>query len=57
MTVGKDSDKNIKFDNSDEITTFEIELDKGLEPKEVFADDFKNQLKILFDRDCKRIKK
>jgi hypothetical protein len=57
MTVVKDSDKNIKFDNSDEITTFEIDLDKGTKAKEVFADDFKNKLKILFDRDWKRIKK
>lgn len=57
MTVGKDSDKNIKFDNSDEITTFEIELDKGTEAKEVFGDDFKNKMKILFDRDWKRLKK
>ena len=57
MTVGKDSDKNIKFDNSDEITTFEIELDKGTEAKEVFSEDFKNKLKILFDKDWKRINK
>ena len=57
MTVGKDSNKNIEFDNSDEITTFEIELDKGTEAKEVFGDDFKNKLKILFDRDWKRLKK
>jgi hypothetical protein len=57
MTVGKDSDKNIKFDNSDEITTFEIELDKGTEAKEIFGDEYKNKLKILFDRDWKRQKK
>ena len=57
LTVGKDSDKNNKFDNSDEITTFEIELDKETEAKEIFTDDFKNKLKILFDRDWKRIKK
>lgn len=57
MTVGKDSNKNIKFDNSDEITTFEIELDKGTEAKEIFGDDYKNNLKILFDRDWKRLKK
>ncbi|SOD11877.1 hypothetical protein [Pedobacter xixiisoli] len=57
MTVGKDSDNNLEFDNSDEITTFEIELDKGTEAKEVFGDDFKNKLKILFDRDWKRLKK
>ncbi len=56
MTVGKDSNKNIKFDHSDEIITFETDLDKGLEKKEVFSDGFKNKLKILFDRDWKRIK-
>lgn len=56
MTVGNDSDKNKRFDNSDEITTFEIELDKGVETNEVFEGDFKNKLKILFDRDWKRLK-
>ena len=40
-----------------EIATFEIELDKGTEAKEVFGDDFKNKLKILFDKDWKRLKK
>ena len=57
MTVKKDSDKNNKFDEKDEVTTFEIEIDKGTEPKEIFSTDFKNKLKILYDRDWKRLKK
>lgn len=57
LTARKDSNKNRKFDNSDEITSFEIELDKKTEPKEIFIEDFKNKLKILFDRDWKRLKK
>ncbi len=57
MTVKKDSDKNNKFDEKDEVTTFEIEIDKGTMPKEIFSTDFKNKLKILYDRDWKRLKK
>ncbi len=57
LTVKKDSDKNNKFDDKDEVTTFEVEIDKGTEPKEVFSTDFKNKLKILYDRDWKRLKK
>lgn len=56
MTVEKDSDNNKKFENTDEIKTFEIELGKGTEPKEVFSEDFKNSLKILFSRDWRQIK-
>lgn len=57
LTVKKDSDKNKKFDEKDEVTTFEVEIDKGTEPKEVFPAGFKNKLKILYDRDWKRLKK
>ena len=57
LTVRKDSDKNNKFDDKDEVTTFEVEIDKRIEPKEVFSTDFKNKLKILYDRDWKRLKK
>ena len=57
MTVKKDSDKNNKFDEKDEVTTFEVEIDKGTEPKEIFSSDFKNKLKILYDREWKRLKK
>ena len=57
MSVKKDSDKNNKFDDKDEITTFEIDVDKGTEAKEIFSQEFKNKLKILYDRDWKRLKK
>jgi hypothetical protein len=57
LTVGKDSDKNNRFDNSDEIATFEVELGNGTEAQEIFDENFKGKLKILFDRDWKRIKK
>jgi hypothetical protein len=57
MTVKKDSDKNNKFDDKDEVSTFEIDLEKGTEAKEIFTIDFKNKMKILFDRDWKRLKK
>ena len=57
LTVKKDSDKNNKFDENDEVTTFEIEIDKGSEPIEIFSKDFKDKLRILYDRDWKRLKK
>lgn len=57
MTVKKDSDKNSKFEEKDEVTTFEFDIDKEVAPKEVFSTEFKNQLKVLYDRDWKRLKK
>lgn len=57
LIVRKDSDKNNKFDDNDESTTFEVDIDKETESKEVFSTDFKNKLKILYDRDWKRLKK
>ena len=57
LIVRKDSDKNNKFDDNDEATTFEVDIDKETESREVFSTDFKNKLKILYDRDWKRLKK
>lgn len=57
MACKKDSDKNNKFDDEDEIAIFEIDTTSEMGPKEVFSAEFKNHLKILFDRDWKRIKK
>ncbi len=57
LTVKKDSDKNNKFDDKDEITTFETNMEKDTVPGEVFSTEFKNKLKILFDRDWKKVKK
>ena len=57
MTVKKDSDKNSKFDEKDEVATFEVDMNKETAPKEVFSMEFKTQLKVLYDRDWKRLKK
>ena len=57
LTVRKDSNNDKKFDLEDETSTFEIELEKGTEAKEIFANEFKNKLKIMFDKEWKRVKK
>jgi hypothetical protein len=57
LTVKIDSDKNYKFDEKDEVMAFEFEIDKGTESTEVFSIQFKDSLKVLFDRDWKRLKK
>lgn len=56
MMATKDSNGNKLFDEKDEISTFEIILDEDENPKEVFKDDLKKNLKSLYDRDWKRIK-
>jgi len=55
MTLRKMSHKN-QPDNKSEVTTFEVDIDKGTTPREVFSRDFKNQLKLLYARDWNRIK-
>jgi hypothetical protein len=55
LTARKDSDENNKFDDADEVMAFEIALDQTT-PQAIFPDNFKNKLKILFDRDWKRLK-
>ena len=55
MTLRKDSNKNRVFENEDEVATFEVELGKGVKPREIFSTDFKNKLKLLFDKDWKRL--
>ncbi len=54
MIVQKDSDKNGEFDDYDEILTYELILGEDEKPREIFNQDFKNKLKILYDRDCKK---
>ncbi|WKW46895.1 hypothetical protein P3875_02240 [Myroides sp. JBRI-B21084] len=56
LTAYKDSNKNNSFDDKDEISTFEIVLDKNEKLKEVFQNDLKDKLKTLYDRDWKRVK-
>lgn len=54
LIVKKDSDQNGEFDDTDEVTTFEVEMGNEFVPKEVFSTEFKNKLKVLYDRDWKR---
>ncbi|MBC7935711.1 MAG: hypothetical protein H7Y86_10215 [Rhizobacter sp.] len=57
MRVIKDSDNNKKFERNDEVLAYEVDLLKDSVAKEIFSTEFTNKLKILFDRDWKRIKK
>jgi hypothetical protein len=57
MTVRKDSDQNGKFDEKDEVATFSIDIEREKDAVEVFPQEFKNKLKVLFDRDWKSVKK
>lgn len=57
MTVTRDSDKNKKFGDKDEITAFQIDMDKETQPSEIFSSEFKTKLTLMFDRDWKLLKK
>ncbi len=51
MTVKKDSNKDLEFNEKDEISAFEIDLTTpNSQPKEIFSTDFKNQINSLQDR-------
>lgn len=56
MTVTADSDKNKSFGDKDEVSSFQIDVDKETQPVEIFSSDFKKKLKVTYDRDWKRIK-
>ena len=56
LTAARDSDNNSKFNKSDEIAAFEVELDKESSARELFTAEFKSKLKQLYDRDWKRVK-
>lgn len=53
MTVQKDSNANGKFENGEEISHFEIDIDKDAGAKEVFSNELKDKLKSWYDRDWK----
>jgi hypothetical protein len=57
MNLVKDSDKNNLFDDKDEIVLFELDITKDSVAKEIFPVEFKNKLKVLFDKDWKVVKK
>lgn len=56
-TARKDSDKNNLFNEKDELITFEVDMDKGTAATEVFSTAFKNNLKLLYEKDWNESKK
>ncbi len=57
LTLKKDTDNNNLFDEKDETVIFDVDANFEKDATEVFSTEFKNKLKLLFDRDWKRIKK
>ncbi len=56
MAVAKDSDHNKIFEDKDEVTTFQIDIDQDNLSTEIFSREFKNKLKLMFDTEWKRLK-
>ncbi len=56
MAVAKDSDHNKIFEDKDEVTTFQIDIDQDNLSREIFSREFKNKLKMMFDPEWKRVK-
>lgn len=57
FTASKDSDKNSLFDDKDEVVAFEVNVDLNESAKEIFNNETKSELKKLYDRDWKKVKK
>jgi hypothetical protein len=57
FSASKDSNKNNLFDDKDEVIAFEVNVDSKELAKEIFSNETKNELKKLYDRDWKKIKK
>jgi hypothetical protein len=57
ITATKDSDSNKKFDEHDEVSVFEVDMEKEAPATEIFPQDLKNKLKLMYDKDWKKLKK
>lgn len=57
FTASKDSNKNSLFDDKDEVVAFEVNVDLNESAKEIFNNETKSELKKLYDRDWKKVKK
>lgn len=57
ITATKDSDNNKKFGENDELVVFSADIDSAAPAKEIFPQEFKNKLKLLYDKDWKELKK
>ena len=56
MTLTKDNNADKEFGENDEVASFEINIDKNSTATEIFSQQFKNKLKLLYDRDWKLLK-
>ena len=54
MTVIKDTTHDKEFDEKDEVSIFEYEINKSASPTEVIPEKLKGQLKSLYDKDWKK---
>ena len=57
LTLQKDTYKDNLFNEKDETVMYEVNASFEKDATEIFSIDFKNKLKVLFDRDWKIIKK
>jgi hypothetical protein len=57
ITATKDSDNNKKFDENDELVVFSADMNSAAPATEIFPQEFKNKLKLLYDKDWKELKK
>lgn len=50
ITAQDDTDKNGKFDGSDESKVYSFSLQSGTAPQEAFSETFRNKLKVLYTK-------
>lgn len=56
MTLTKDDNADKTFDENDEVASFEINIDTDTTAREIFSQQSKNKLKLLYDRDWTLLK-
>jgi hypothetical protein len=57
MTLVKDTTHDKEFDEKDEVSIFEYEIDKSAAPVEIISGKLKSQLKSLYNKDWKKVEK
>jgi hypothetical protein len=57
LIAAKDSDGNKEYDEDDELAAFEVDIMTNAAPVEVFSPALKTQLREMYDKYWKRIKK
>jgi hypothetical protein len=54
MILTADTDKNKIFDDNDEVSSFQIDIQSQQTATPIFSPEFKNKLKVMFNRDWKK---